>query len=81
MNLGRIAWHSFALIVCSTGAVIAALDLADALTGNEDGNWSHAVQEDRERQVPSRETDVFAETGSPVLCDERISPQNSAGMV
>lgn len=80
MNVGRIAWHSFALVACSTGAVIAALDLADALTGG-DGNWSHAVQEDRERQVPSRETDVFAETGSPVLCDERIPPQNSAGMV
>lgn len=75
MKLGKIVWHSIALVICSTGAVIAALDLADALTGDQGEGWSRAVQEDRERQVPSRKTDVFTETGSPVLCDEGISPQ------
>lgn len=75
MNLGRISWHAFALVICSTATVIAALGLADALTGDQGEGWNRAVQEDRERQIPPRKTDVFTETGSPVPGDEGISPQ------
>jgi hypothetical protein len=46
VNLGKIAWHSFTLIICSTGAVIAAIDLAEALTVKESKEWVQATNEE-----------------------------------